>query len=375
MAKILILGAGASFGHGAKTDSKPPLIKDFCNDDAIRKIDSAYDVLFKYLDKLNIQGDLEHIYDLLESYSSLQPSNGRVENIERYGKDFEFAKPIDFLRSITIDAILGSTLWLKDKMTCPFHDYLANSWLNSSDLAISFNYDLIFDTSLKKSKRWNEDFGYGSYIPATIGGKFTNAPSELTLLKPHGSLNWFKMKNFEMQNNDTNYILPEKEEFHIIVQKLEEYFEEYSEMPKIVPVTIKLAQMSTLSNEHLLRSLLVIRDDYFESHPNPCIILPSPLKPLNKFRYGFVKHYWEQIETKLQESDEILSIGFSWRDPHFNSFIITCLNKYSKKIKLSIVANEDTKKHIENIFSVLKPNIEIEKLGEKFSEVMQVGKI
>lgn len=73
--------------------------------------------------------------------------------------------------------------------SCEYHEKLVTR-LSSKDVILSFNYDCLIETALQKEvkSRWNPGEGYGF----TAHGNVKSWPSRkgITLLKPHGSLNW-----------------------------------------------------------------------------------------------------------------------------------------------------------------------------------------
>jgi hypothetical protein len=85
---------------------------------------------------------------------------------------------------------------IKDR-TCGYHQNLVNN-LASGDTIISFNYDCLIDKALKElgGNSWKPKRGYGYTItngyrewePIRHLGR--TAEKGITLLKPHGSLNW-----------------------------------------------------------------------------------------------------------------------------------------------------------------------------------------
>lgn len=85
---------------------------------------------------------------------------------------------------------------------CEFHDAIAR-WLDSGDVVVSFNYDLLMDRSLRHSGRWHADDGYAIKFHEHIERQgdevkwltSRKTQSDVKLLKPHGSLNWLYPRN------------------------------------------------------------------------------------------------------------------------------------------------------------------------------------
>ncbi|MCK9209577.1 MAG: SIR2 family protein [Ignavibacteriaceae bacterium] len=368
MSKILILGAGASYGHGLFGKPSPPLINNFFTENTIKIFSSSYTPLFDHLKNINHSGDLEQIFGTLDSYSSLLPLRNRRTNIARYGHEFEYCIPIDFLRAYTIDVIVFHTLWLNKGETCPYHNYLANNWLEKNDLSISFNYDLIFDSSLKKSGLWHESTGYGRPIRLFDNNEYEN--SKVMLLKPHGSLNWERFINPQIEGIQKDSFIA-KEAFTIEVFSLNKTFDKYKEIPEYITSWIETIKSSTLPQDDFRRELFCFREDSMDGVPYPCIIMPTPLKPLSQFRYGIMKDIWPRIEDKLLNADELLSIGFSWRDTHFNSLVLSVINQRKKQINISIVGNEQTFQDTNTLFSKINSTkVSLKHIGNTFKEII-----
>jgi hypothetical protein len=112
--KVLILGAGASYGHGHKTEPRPPL------------------------------ADIEHVFGQIESTWRLgvYQKEDTDELTRRFGSAFSWITPVEMLQSYMVDMLLTSTGWLASN-TCPYHDFLAHNWFAAGDVVLSFNYDLI----------------------------------------------------------------------------------------------------------------------------------------------------------------------------------------------------------------------------------------
>ena len=217
--------------------------------------------------------------------------------------------------------------------------------------------------------------GYGGTV--RLRGHYNQEyeSSDRTLLKPHGSLNWFKSKNYRSMEGDKQNFQLEQDEFDISVYRVDDYFKEYPRCPRIAPSVTHVADLSGIPQDDVSRTLLMYTEDQAEKEPFPCIILPTPFKPLNKFNFGIMKFQWYYIEKHILEADELLSIGFSWRDNHFNSFVKTCIAKRNRKLKVSIVAGEDTYHDFLRFFSSVGKNIEVECIGQKFKEAIKKGNI
>lgn len=205
MSKVLILGAGASFGHGAD-GIRPPLANSFFTSEKANELKGIYKPLIDFLNEYsqeknvtNASLDIEELFGQTESIWQLCDFNWQ-DRIRRYGFEFIDITPPQMLRSYITDLIYESMTWLQ-KQTCPYHDILATEYLEKGDVVISFNYDLIMDLSLKRKQRWNEYDGYNVYEANLFNEKES---SEIILFKPHGSFNWFRESRVFPENSILN---------------------------------------------------------------------------------------------------------------------------------------------------------------------------
>ena len=98
--------------------------------------------------------------------------------------------------------LCGTLVAATRDVRCDYHDVLAR-WLTPGDAVVSFNYDLLIDRSLGATGTWFQDDGYG--IDFTKHGTRQGddavwrtprrTTSAISLLKPHGSLNWLYPRN------------------------------------------------------------------------------------------------------------------------------------------------------------------------------------
>ena len=89
---------------------------------------------------------------------------------------------------------------------CKYHSILAKHIVQNQSAVISFNWDTLIDEGLCNTRRWFYETGYGIkfkrvYINKIEGGEGDRASNGL-LLKPHGSINWFRYRDF--YSSDTN---------------------------------------------------------------------------------------------------------------------------------------------------------------------------
>ena len=199
---IYLLGAGASYASPAP-EARLPLQQGF----------------FAHIGKSGFGPLLAEIFRLM-SYSPLAEwliANGYGDEARPYrrlGTDWDLNIE-DFYSQIEADPVLGFSrrsqcLKLLDKIVfasvsmptealrnsperaCPYHRSLAEQLL-PGDTIVSFNYDsLVDDALLAFCPHWHPLTGYGiqfdDVLGGTLSGKQFILDSDVTLLKPHGSV-------------------------------------------------------------------------------------------------------------------------------------------------------------------------------------------
>lgn len=369
MGKVLLLGAGASYGHGAPASNKPPLAAGFFSTlKGFPDLWKMYKPLVDFI-KLKISADIEdsknvdieNITSVLEEIWDIQAYE--PEEVEkRFGLEFVWHGPPDWLKSMILDAIFQSTDWLEN-CTCPFHDNLISHYLSINDSIISFNYDLIVDHSLKSSGLWSEKTGYGFEAQRlyTDAGYYQ---SKIELLKPHGSINWIARegaKQFRMPEQ------PQIEDFievSEIVAPFHSYGGEGRTLLSMAPSTFSLwsgicprvPTSDATSDEHRR---------FIESQwgtagfPLPLIVAPTKNKPISKMTFGELRSVWRKSRVAIERAEEILAIGFSFRDSHFNYLILDAAEARAHPVRLVYVnKNEAQIEYVRGILS--HPNVRIE---------------
>jgi hypothetical protein len=196
---VIILGAGAS--RGAKIKDPPPTLNAFINAGMSMKLKEDYSRIWALLEKMGVslselksgEPNLEDVYSLLYIMSSGLWYVSDHDLIEDLGQSFDRIPPVYFLESFIVEVLSSASLRAL-KATCEYHDKVVRS-LKSGDSIISFNYDLIADSSVKRFRKWSEMGGYGflNYEQLTYNekrDKLIDVPCDISLFKPHGSLNW-----------------------------------------------------------------------------------------------------------------------------------------------------------------------------------------
>jgi hypothetical protein len=365
MPKIIVLGAGASYGNGNKHLGQPPLVSGFFQHSEFSKISHDYQPLLGYLDKylgINIHdednSDIEHVFSEMEASWQLGLYDDPDERTEVFGKEFLYVNPLDMLRSLATDVIFGATRWL-ESCTCPYHDFMVTDLLVPGDSVVSFNYDLIVDFSLKEHANWRESTGYGfKYTRFGLHPIDDSETSDIKLFKPHGSLNWFRsqksQETLDMSrigvlsplSGNPSTATPAKHELvdSIAVLGLDESIKGFThhikEQDALVEIGPKWSELyKTLDYFKLKRDegsdpmfryyafrrlasdLSIHEEGYL-----PLMVMPTPYKPFAEMQFGELKQIWKSVRKEVELCDEIIAIGFSFRDPHFNQLLLeTCV--------------------------------------------------
>jgi hypothetical protein len=171
---------------------------------------------------------------------------------------------------------------------------------------VSFNYDLILESSLQKvSAEWQPETGYGFGIPfyvtedlpqteveagtlnyvraePSIGGRTAES---ITVLKPHGSLNW---------------LVPYEAPYVHTQQGVK-----FLDSPPILPLTIERSIRYWCSRHNFQ---YVALPNEMPSEVGICILPPSSAK---RSELSFVKASRRAEATALAEADEAFVIGWS----------------------------------------------------------------
>lgn len=362
MPKVLILGAGASNGHGYGTEklNRPPVLNGFFRHPLFDDLRSDYSSLVSYLKKsLGInkdelqQTDVEALIGQLEPLWELKIRE-RAENksVLEFDKKFEIVTPFDLLRAYIVDIIFLSTNWL-ESAECPYHSRIVKNWLTEKDIIVSFNYDLIIDKSLLKHTDWTESNGYGWNAkdrPNPIkdskfyGIKKKYVPAKIQLLKLHGSINFSHCWREEIVNEfpsveliNSNQVEEVKHIKSIAVSTIDKFYREFQ--PKYLPSLLKRYLKGDKSEKYTLQILAKswCDIDLVDLSLLPQLIFPTPYKQFNKMSVAEMSGMWKQAFQALQNADEILSCGFSFRDKYFNQIIQESLRQRNKPLNFKIV--------------------------------------
>lgn len=192
---LVLLGAGASRGASFASENRgplPPLDLDF----------------FRQLQRLARSRPVDHLLSFVRSEFgarlnvSMEEFFSQAEYTDRFHTQIKVGRGRRTGRyKKALEAFYESIPLLFDKAVgngrCEYHERLARM-LFTDDAVMSFNYDCIVDAALRDVARTRWDpgkDGYGFSVKAGAehwrGRRGKGRPSRsVTLLKPHGSLNW-----------------------------------------------------------------------------------------------------------------------------------------------------------------------------------------
>lgn len=206
---VVVLGAGATRGAshvGAIPGPLPPLDADFFTQaqrltqakrsDLVTGLVANTVAIFGSNFQLTMEGFLTQVEQLSNVFEDYKLQGRPPDSPYRPVRE-QFLQVL----AAVIDEAIGRVA------SCDHHKTLAAS-LTPKDTILSFNYDPLIDMTLRDHfpQKWNPRFGYG--VPARVKGKraagtfawagkdpktgeISLPAASVTLLKMHGSLNWF----------------------------------------------------------------------------------------------------------------------------------------------------------------------------------------
>ena len=337
--KVLFLGAGAS--NGAEQRIAPPTARGFFHPGNRHVEEIAcleeYRELLEYLQRIYASASPFAVFEPRRALSLLHAtlaidieqlfSNstglwrlgvhgeaGRGIRTEKYGR-FD---PAALLHSYLIDVLWASTKDLKAR-GCSRHRWLVERFLEPGDVVISFNYDLIMDTALVRHSDWSEGDGYGLK-------QHGDGRDQITLLKPHGSLNWYRHRKMRpvmpwpWEREDQTESGPKWEWTPFLnVQSVEQALEGATpwgpiDYPPRWAEYFKLKSPRKDSPYPLWPYLGITYEglrDFF-----PYLILPGAFKSVDAMTFDTLPFLWRKAMDAVVRAKSVWACGFSFRDPH-----------------------------------------------------------
>lgn len=192
---LIVLGAGASRGASFVSDAyraRPPLDCDFFSElQRLKQETDVKELLYLVREEFGVDPTLsmEHFFSQVEYMNRFH----QEFNIDPGRKKIKYYRMLErFYRSLPIlfNQAIGNE-------SCEYHERLVDL-LHTNDVILSFNYDCLIDNALRNraGKRWNPEKGYGFSVREGVSNwrakrlRGRDAKRSISLLKPHGSLNW-----------------------------------------------------------------------------------------------------------------------------------------------------------------------------------------
>jgi len=303
--KVFIFGAGVSASFGIAVTKN--LLKDtvrYISGPRLRDLHSLLEFMYPGFDEtLKNYPNIEDFLNLLEMAKTFntdfQPSarwdEGRLEGVER-----------TVLRGVT------QYLWeaMRDTSKLEPLELFAERLFKPGNVAITFNWDLTVE------RVWydhSEDLDLEYTFPKVSGRK------KFYLLKPHGSIDWFKTKPLRGTT---------------LGRRMDKHDEELGYYP------------------------------YFKISKDPDLLkhLPVIVPPVyhKEFKTGFLNKVWTSVYTAVSRATDLWIIGYSMpREDQFARFVFrrairnniaNAQNKEKPPLKVTVINPDES---VEGIFSRL----------------------
>ncbi|MCP4584141.1 MAG: hypothetical protein GY839_21220 [candidate division Zixibacteria bacterium] len=373
MNTLYILGAGASRGHGARKYPKPPTVHEFFHRRFMSKLQNKYSSLFKSLNNTLERSEIsldnvniEQLFSVVEPIWELSLVKKKIKSYsEGPPHATDFITPLDMLHSWVVDVIHLSTGWLRQR-SCPLHQELACQAVARNETIISFNYDLIMDFALLRTKEWSVKSGYGWNSHGKTLSFSSNTDYESTssdietclILKPHGSINFFKSTRGKERANGRGgkYFSygKEPEENVLFEDHLESDCIEIRDpnttmmrqkdkstfgSPPFVGPTLydSYANLDPITKQ-ILYKIIKANHDLSGFGQLPCLVMPTPFKSIMAMRFAELNIIWNLVSQAVKRATKIISIGFTFCDPHFNAILADSTRSSLRPKQLVVVS-------------------------------------
>ena len=193
---------------------------------------------------------------------------------------------------------------------CRYHEILARYIVDTDSTVISFNWDILLDEALYNTGQWFYESGYGFKFKRLYRDKRefkeTEKKSKGLLIKPHGSINWFRYRHYVRQKGDgfTGETVTDEERDDIYLCEFSRYSPGITD---IQPIDQRLNMAKNYAPQLKI--------------PGEIHIIPPGVR---ENRDPF-KDIWDEVKKTISEADEIIAIGFALKDE-------TEEDKYEKEI-------------------------------------------
>lgn len=341
--EVIILGAGASANFtptGYPFDQTPipfPLAKNFFKEainhgvlkqklphpfdqplhtDLLDFIKKEFKFSFEDLKEEEVQLSVEDVYSELD------------KSITRLGKPKNLAEwNLYFAQRDLLCLIweLFSKL-SRDYGPCKYHAILAKHIIESESIVISFNWDTLIDEALHNTKEWFYETGYGIEFKKVYLNKVQisgeKKRSKGLLLKPHGSISWFRYQDHP--SSDKNGFTGEP----VSKSEMEETF--FFEFTKTEPQHIHPKDMR-----------LKLGKDYRPHLKMPFEIdIIPPIPPGQKSRlterHAF-EIIWDKVITAIENAENIIVVGYALKESYIQEGFKEAIRRSANPLSLTLV--------------------------------------
>lgn len=341
--EVIILGAGASanftpagypfnrtpipfplaknffkeaINHGVLKQKLPYPFDQPLNTDLLDFIKKEFKFSFEDLKEEEVQLSVEDVY------SEIDKSITQLEKPKNFDEWNLYFARIDLL----------SLIWeLFSKLSrhygpCENHAILAKHIVESESIVVSFNWDTLIDEALHNTKQGFYETGYGIefkrlYLNGTqiLGEK---KRSKGLLLKPHGSINWFRYRDHPW--SDKNGFTGEP----VSKSEMEETF--FFEFTKTEPQHIQPKDMR-----------LKLGKDYRPLLKKPCEIdIIPPIPPNQRSRLAerpAFKIIWDKVITAIANAKYIIVVGYALKESYIQERFKEARSRSTKPLLLTLV--------------------------------------
>jgi len=209
MSNLYIIGAGCSRNYSSDqniiTDLSPPLNEDFFKMAklVLAKTGMRYDENF--MEDINaLLKKLSKLYGLDSNLSMLDSEKLNLEDVMTI-LDVDYKMFSSLYININknqssphlkllIDLLVRTLDYALKGDCCRKHNKIVQK-MKKNDLILNYNYDMLFDIPLLNSKKFtHEGYKINFYRTYNKGewNKIKESPSNITMLKLHGSVNWIR---------------------------------------------------------------------------------------------------------------------------------------------------------------------------------------
>ena len=361
--EVIILGAGASANFtptGYPFDQTPipfPLAKNFFKEainngvlkqklphpfdqplhtDLLDFMRKEFKLSFEDLQKEETELSVEDVYSALD------------KSITQLGKPKNLVEmDLYFAQRDLLSLILETFRKLSRQYSpCKYHAILAKHIVASESIVVSFNWDTLIDEALHNTKQWFYETGYGLRFKRLYLNEtqilVEMKKSKGLLLKPHGSINWFRYQDHP--SSDKNGFTGEA----VSKSDMGETF--FFEFTKTEPQHIHPKDMR-----------LKLGKDYRPPLKMECEIdiippVPSGQKSRLADRPAF-KIIWDKVITAIANAENVIVVGYALKESYIQERFKEAIRRSTNPLSLTLVdKSTGDSKFFNHYMGIFKPN-------------------